>query len=1032
MKYKLLLSTFFTLFITLLYAQDKIRISGNVVDDRKQPLPGATVAVKGTAIGTVTDDAGNYSIEVPKDAKTLVVSFVGFTPKEIAINPNQGNYVVNVDMSSSDIGLNQVIVSASKKQEKVLDAPASVSVLGADKIERNVVTTPVEQLKTTPGVDIMRTGLVSSNVVIRGFNNIFSGSVFNIVDNRIAGVPSLRVNAYQLMPVSNSDFERIEVVRGPASALYGPNSSSGVVHIITKSPLDQKNKFETTVAMTSGFTVLNRDTPYQIKPIGRYGNVTYTGNPNPDSIVDFTKRRRVSGNIINPEIRHSGKLWGGKFGYKLSGSYFQADDFPNYDAREPFDGDSLLFGSVVNGQIFRPDTLGYQVDANGKIIDSTLRLDVARFQKDFRIRKYTADARIDIRPIEDITITINGGLAGARNIELTGLGAAAAGGSSGAWIYWYLQTRFRWKNLFIQYYINSSDAGNTFLIPQLSQSARNDYNSASPPDPYPVQRLIDKSKLHVIQAQHSINPIEKLGLTYGLDVFLTRPDTRGTINGRFEGRDNLTQIGGYFQADYDPVQWFKAVAAFRIDYNSIIGPKGTSFSPRAAVVFKPKPGHNIRLTYNRAFDAPTTLNQFLDLSNGLIPNGINVRGIGNPDGWNYSFDANGNVQFRSAPWGGARGEWKTFGDNSYNAAGFDSLKRYLAAGFADQLNDPVIANVLVNGIFKGIASDSGTVAGATQLSVDYANFAQTRDLAGSIQNAANFKDLAKINNSTTQTLELGYKGLLFNKLSLQFDAYWTRISNYVSPLRAASGAVLLDHESYLGKYDYVNNQIDTSGQLYKNLYANGGALNNLLVGALDGQAALQNNNIVPSIAGSVWDELVVLTYQFPMGTITPNDTNFINSDYILTFQNLGRLDVFGIDFGFQYNVYDDPLHLVQAGGSLSWIDKDQIRLTTGETVSLNAPKVKTSVTFDHTVKKPGLSYGLTFRYQMGYYANSSVYFGDVAPAYLLDARISYRPNFYKGLLLSINVNNVNNYQWRSFPGTPIMGTQFFARAQVTF
>jgi len=113
--------------------------------------------------------------------------------------------------------------------------------------------------------------------------------------------------------------------------------------------------------------------------------------------------------------------------------------------------------------------------------------------------------------------------------------------------------------------------------------------------------------------------------------------------------------------------------------------------------------------------------------------------------------------------------------------------------------------------------------------------------------------------------------------------------------------------------------------LYQNLYANGGAINNTLVPLLDGNPALQNSSIVAPIEGSVWDEFVVLTYQFLMGTITPNDSNLIGSDYILTYKNLGRLDVFGIDFGFQYNIFDDIAHSVSAGGSFSWVDKDQIR-----------------------------------------------------------------------------------------------------------
>jgi outer membrane receptor for ferrienterochelin and colicins len=909
--------------------------------------------------------------------------------------------VLNVDMVPSDVSLNQVVVSASKKKEKLLDAPASISVLGQEKLERNIVTTPVDQLKTTPGVDVMRTGLVSSNVVVRGFNNIFSGAVLNVVDNRIGAVPSLRINAYQLIPTSNLDFERIEVVRGPASALYGPNASSGVVHIMTKSPLDQKKKFETTVAMNSGFTVLDK---------------SYKG---------YNNGSLISGKIINPEFRHSGRLADGKFGYKISGSYFQAEDYPNYDPREPYEGDSLKFGNVKNGEVFRPDTLEvYTRDSAGIEITDSVRFDIRRMHKDFTIRKYTADARIDIRPIDDLTITVNGGLAGTHNIELTGLGAAQGGSMGRGWIYWYLQTRIRWKNLYVQYFLNSSDAGNTYLIPQLSQSNRNDYNSVSPPafdDIYPVKFLVDKSKLHGIQVQHSWNPLEKLGFVYGVDVLLTRPDTKGTINGRFEDKDNLNQIGGYIQGDYEPLKWLKIVAAIRVDYNSVI--KNAAASPRAALVFKPAQNHNIRVTYNRAFDSPTTLNQFLDLSNGIIPNGINIRGIGNPYGWSYRYDDNGTVQFITAPYGGT-GEWVTFGDQSQNAILFDSMFTFIKNGFKARPGvDPAQIESIFNGVFNGIAGPGGTIDSAKMISVDYANFATTKDFPSSIQNVNNFKDLKKINNSFTQTLELGYKGLIAGKLSLQVDGYWTRISNYVSALKSASGAVMFDWRTYLGENA-------PGGKLYDNLHLAGGFYDAALQSA--GLTGLQNPSIVAPDSTTVWDELVVLMHQLPVGTVTPDDPTYVKSDYIVTFQNLGQLDVFGIDFGLQYNVVEQARHNVSIGGSLSWVDKDQLTLSSGENVPLNAPKLKSSLTFDHTLNKVGFGYGLTFRYQMGYDANSAVYSGHVKPAYILDARVSYRPNFYKGLLLAINVNNVNNYQWASFPGTPLMGTQFFAKAQVTF
>lgn len=1001
MKTKLLLCFIFGFFITPLLAQETITLTGKVRDDGRLPLPGATVLVKGTTTGTTTDEKGEYSLQVPADAKVLVISYIGYDAREIAIEPGKTNY--DAVMATSNISLNTVVVSVSKRSEKLLDAPASISVIGQTQLERNIVTTPLDQLKSTPGVDVMRTGLISSNVVVRGFNNIFSGALLNVVDNRIGSVPSIRVNAYQLIPTSTLDMEKIEVVRGPASALYGPNATSGVIHIITKSPLDQEQKYQTTLAMTTGMTVLDK------------------------SYRQFNNDRKLSGNIINFEGRHSAKFFKDKFGYKISGTYFQGQDYPNYDPREPYEGDSLVFGSVRDGQLFRPDTLQrFTRDSAGVTIMDSARLDVRRFRKDFFIRKWTADARIDIRPVKDISIILNGGIANSHNIELTGLGAGQAGGDSGGWTYWYFQFRFKWKNLFIQYFTNSSDAGDTYLIPQLSDASRNTYNATSPPTAYPVQLLIDKSKLHVVQAQYSNSLLNhKLNLVYGVDALMTRPNTEGTINGRFEPIAKLNQIGGYVQGDYEPLKWLKLVAAVRVDYNSII--QNVAASPRAAVVFKAAENHNIRLTYNRAFDSPNTLNQFLDLANGRIPNGINVRGIGNPYGWNYRYDENNNIQFITAPYNNAAGEWTTYGDRSNNNANFNKMFTLIKNGFKAGLSpaDAALVESVLNSAFSGISNPGGTVDSASMIAIDFANFATTRNFAASKLDVANFSNLKRINNSYTSTLELGYKGLFFKKLSLTVDAYWSRISNYVSALQSASGAVMFDWQTYLG-------QKEAGGKLYDNLKAGDATLDNLLKPSLNNNPRFQNSTIVASDTSTVWDELVVLMNQLPIGTITPDDPKYIGSDFILTYKNLGRLDVFGIDFGFQYNIYDGPQHNFSAGGSFSWVDKDQFVLSTGQSVPLNAPKVKASVTADHLFKKSGWGIGATFRYQRGYEANSAIYFGYVKPAYLLDMRLSYRPNFYKGLLLSVNVNNATNYQWRTFPGTPLMGTQFFARAQVTF
>jgi len=241
-------------------------------------------------------------------------------------------------------------------------------------------------------------------------------------------------------------------------------------------------------------------------------------------------------------------------------------------------------------------------------------------------------------------------------------------------------------------------------------------------------------------------------------------------------------------------------------------------------------------------------------------------------------------------------------------------------------------------------------------------------------------------------------------------------------LRVASGAVMLEWQSFLG-------QKDPTGILYQNLMANGGNLNNLLLPLLNNNPDFTNNSIVTSDSTTVWDELIVLFNQLPVGTVTP-DNDKVNSDFILTYQNVGTIDVFGLDLGAQINLTDDIL----VGASYSWVDKNKFALrgTNGETVSLNAPRNKFALTYDHNIPKWGFNFGLTYRWQQEYEAQSSLYFGMVEQANLVDFRMGYNPRFFKNMTLSMDINNLMNQRWRPFPGTPAMGTTMLWRLAFRF
>ena len=261
------------------------------------PIPGVNVTVKRTgdsaiAAGTFTDLAGRYAIASLPDGRYLVsFSSVGYRKIVDSAVEIRGATGLTLDAGLEQVPLNMdaVIVSASRREEKAVRAPGSTSVIDAAAIASRPSVTPVDHLRSTGGIDIAQTGLMQQTVVTRAFNNVLSTTLTMLTDNRIAAVPSLRANIPAFIPLVDDDLERIEVVRGPASALYGPNAHNGVVNFITRSPFASKG---TTISLAGG----NRS-------------------------------------LTQGSVRHAGTA-GDRFGYKVSGQYFRGRDWEYADPEE--------------------------------------------------------------------------------------------------------------------------------------------------------------------------------------------------------------------------------------------------------------------------------------------------------------------------------------------------------------------------------------------------------------------------------------------------------------------------------------------------------------------------------------------------------------------------------------------------------------------------------------------------------------------------------------------------------------------------
>jgi iron complex outermembrane receptor protein len=240
MPVKLWLSTviLFLFFSAAVTAQPHGEIHGNVIDAQSgEALPGANVQVQGTVLGSVTDLRGAFVIKrVPAGTYTLRASFVGYQTVSATVRVKADSIAQKKFLlEPSTIEIADVVVTASRQPEEIQTAVVSVSALTkTEALRRNSLRLDAA-LESIPGVS-----LVGENVNVRnstGYTRGLGSRVLILLD----GVPALPSDFgnmnWDILPVT--DFERVEVIKGPASALYGSFALGGVINIITKPPQPQ-------------------------------------------------------------------------------------------------------------------------------------------------------------------------------------------------------------------------------------------------------------------------------------------------------------------------------------------------------------------------------------------------------------------------------------------------------------------------------------------------------------------------------------------------------------------------------------------------------------------------------------------------------------------------------------------------------------------------------------------------------------------------------------------------------------------------
>jgi outer membrane receptor for ferrienterochelin and colicins len=244
-----------------LAAQATATLSG-VVRSNGQVLQRARVdalLADGVRGGARSDESGVYRLRLAPGEYTVLFRLPGYAPRRVdgVRVAASGITTLDADLVEQPVELNRLVVSAARRSEKLLDVAAAVNVVDEAAVRRRVVTSPLDHVLSVPGVDVAVQGLQGRQVVGRGFNGTFAPALLTLSDYRNTALPSLRAALSYFLTPNIDDLDRVEVVRGPASALYGSNAADGVVHFITKSPFDspgtsvslaggQRNVFEAT------------------------------------------------------------------------------------------------------------------------------------------------------------------------------------------------------------------------------------------------------------------------------------------------------------------------------------------------------------------------------------------------------------------------------------------------------------------------------------------------------------------------------------------------------------------------------------------------------------------------------------------------------------------------------------------------------------------------------------------------------------------------------------------------------------------
>lgn len=692
------LMTFLLMSVTLtapVFAQNTV-INGTIKNSvTGEVVPAASVTIKGSSSGTFTDSKGNFKLLTnQRPPFTLLISSIGFETQEVSVSSASSNITISF-VPASSLG-SEVVVSASRVPERILESPVSIERVNAAAIRNAPAADYYDIAKTLKGVDVTNSSLTFSSITTRGFNGSGNPRFNQFVDGMDNQAPGLNFSVGSVVGPTELDVDNVELLPGASSALYGSGGMNGTLLITSKDPF--KYQGVSAEVKVGGMHVGSKDvvgsSPYynlalrwaqkindkfafkigvgyiRANDWAAHDSTNYTGSGNQGKTTSGTRTSDPNYNGVN--------LYGDETSLDINNpaTPFLLGAAQQYILANP--GSAVAVGGVIASDGSNPfgvsrtgyketdivDPITYIVKLNGGLyykINSNTEASLMAYYgtgnsvytgsdryslKNLQIGQYKLEIKNDKWFIRAYTTQENSGDAFNATVTSQLFNEAwkrsydptspqtVAGSWYPQYAYAYLSARVQGADV-----TTANNAARSFAdagrpVPG-SPTFKTIFDQVVS-KPIPAGgKFLDRTDLYQTEGQYNFtDQIKFADVTVGASYRLYRLNSQGTLFADTTGAISTSEYGAYLQVSKRLLNdKLKLTASGRYDKNENFKGK---FTPRFSAVVTVAPDQYVRASYQNAYRFPSNQNQWINLRVG---DGILIGGLPELRKF-YHFDTN--------------------------------------------------------------------------------------------------------------------------------------------------------------------------------------------------------------------------------------------------------------------------------------------------------------------------------------------------------------------------------------------------------